>query len=216
SAFLDGTLLMTVEALLGPDGPQVLTPVTLWELTTFIDALVCFERLYCVASPAVDISRFNRRLGAKVLTAIPAPPHGMLRQCAGAACAAGGANLRGRRERAASADAGGREVQAGVEGWRAVRGEDFPDDGPFDVSEVDTRLVRMAIGVASEGPMRARLAASVARQRQVSSTTGEAAPLDPAASRPRDMGPVSSLSAPSPHHPPPPHLPRLDRYTPPP
>jgi hypothetical protein len=48
SAFLDGTLLMTVEALLGPDGPDVLTPVTLWELTTFIDALVCFDRLYCV------------------------------------------------------------------------------------------------------------------------------------------------------------------------
>jgi hypothetical protein len=50
SAFLDGTLLMTVAALLGPDGPDALTPVTLWELTTFIDALVCFDRLYCVAS----------------------------------------------------------------------------------------------------------------------------------------------------------------------
>jgi hypothetical protein len=34
SAFLDGTLLMTVDALLGRDGPDVLTPVTLWELTT--------------------------------------------------------------------------------------------------------------------------------------------------------------------------------------
>ena len=75
-----GTLLMTVEALLGPDGPDVLTPVTLWELTAFIDALVCFDRLYCVASPAVDVARFNRRLAAEVLTAIPDPTHGMLRQ----------------------------------------------------------------------------------------------------------------------------------------
>jgi hypothetical protein len=30
---VDGTLLLTVEALLGDDGPNVLTPVTLWELT---------------------------------------------------------------------------------------------------------------------------------------------------------------------------------------
>jgi len=33
SAFLDGMLLLTVEALLGWNGPDVLTPVTLWELT---------------------------------------------------------------------------------------------------------------------------------------------------------------------------------------
>jgi hypothetical protein len=71
SAFLDGTLLMTADALLGPDGPDMLTPVTLWELTAFVDALVCFDRLSCGADPAVDVSRFNRRLGAKVLTAIP-------------------------------------------------------------------------------------------------------------------------------------------------
>ena len=195
SAFLDGTLLMTVEALLGRDGPDVLTPVTLWELTTFIDALVCFDRLYCVASPAVDISRFNRRLGAKVLTAIPDPAFGMLRQVAREAAADGVSNMSVLRERAGSDDAWGQEVQAVVDGWRAVLGADFPDDGPFDVSEVDTRLVKMAVGVASEGPMRARLAASVARQRQVTSTTGEATPRYPAASRPVDVGPLSSVSA---------------------
>ena len=55
SAFLDGTLLMTVEALLDSDGPDVLTPVTLWELTAFTDALVSYDRLYCIANPAVDV-----------------------------------------------------------------------------------------------------------------------------------------------------------------
>ena len=35
SVFVDGTLILTIEALLGPQGPEVITPVTLWELTTF-------------------------------------------------------------------------------------------------------------------------------------------------------------------------------------
>jgi len=65
SVFLDGTLLMTVEALLDCDGPAVLKPVTLWELTAFIDALVCYDQLYCVVNPAVDVSRFNQRLGTE-------------------------------------------------------------------------------------------------------------------------------------------------------
>jgi hypothetical protein len=188
SAFLDGTLLMTVEALLGPDGPDVLTPVTLWELTTFIDALVCFDRLYCVATPAVDVARFNRRLGAPVLKAIPDPPDGVLRQVAREAAAHGVSDMSVLRTRAGSDDAWGQEVKAVVDGWRAVLGADFPDDGPFDVSEVDTRLVHMSIGVASYGPARAKLAASIARQRQAASATPETA-------GPVDVGPLSCVSA---------------------
>jgi hypothetical protein len=164
SAFLDGTLLMTVEALLDRDGPEVLTPVTLWELTTFIDALVCFDRLYCVANPAVDVSRFNQRLGADVLTAIPDPDGGTLRRVAGQAAADGVSNMGVLRARAGSDDAWGQEVQAVVDGWRAVLGADFPGDGAFDISEVDIRLVQLAVAVASKGPLKARLAASVARQ----------------------------------------------------
>ena len=60
----------------------MLTPVTLWELTAFIDALVCFDRLYCIANPAIDVSYFNQQLGAEVLTAIPDPDGGMLRRLA--------------------------------------------------------------------------------------------------------------------------------------
>ena len=41
SAFLDGALLRTVKTLLDSNGSWALTPVTLWELTAFIDALVC-------------------------------------------------------------------------------------------------------------------------------------------------------------------------------
>jgi hypothetical protein len=93
SAFLDGTLLLTVEALLDWDMPDVLTPVTLWELTTFIDALVCFDRLYCIANPDIDVTYFNERLGAEVLTAIPDPDFGMLRALAQHTAAEGISNM---------------------------------------------------------------------------------------------------------------------------
>jgi hypothetical protein len=149
SAFLDGTLLLTVEALLGWNGPDVLTPVTLWELTAFIDALVCFDRLYCIANPIIDTSHFNRRLGANVLTAIPDPDGGMLRRLAAHAAASGVSEMWSLRLQAAPDDAWGQEVQAVVDGWRAVLGADIPNDGPFDINGVDIRLAEMAAPAAT-------------------------------------------------------------------
>ena len=140
SAFLDGTLLLTVEALLDWDEPDMLTPVTLWELTAFIDALVCFDRLYCVANPAINVSLFNERLGTEVLTVIPDPDDGMLRRVARDAAANGVSDMSQLRSRSGHDDAWGQEVQAVVEGWRAVLGPDLPNDGPFDISGVDIRL----------------------------------------------------------------------------
>jgi hypothetical protein len=153
SAFLDGTLLLTVDALLGFDGPVVITPVTLWELTAFIDALVCFDRLYCIANPLIDVSHFNRRLGADVLTAIPDPDGGMLRRLAGQAAVSGLSDMQSLRMQAEPDNAFGQELHAVVEGWRAVLGPDFPSDGPFDIDGLDTRLTHMAVPVASAYPM---------------------------------------------------------------
>lgn len=147
SAFLDGTLLLTVEALLGR--PSALTPVTLWELTAFIDALACFDRLYCVANPVIHASYFNERLGEDVLTVIPDPDGGMLRRLAAQAAANGLTEMRGLRACAGSDDAFGQEVQAVVTGWRAVLGPDFPADGPFDSTGLDIGLARMASPVGT-------------------------------------------------------------------
>jgi hypothetical protein len=149
SAFLDGTLLLTVDALLGGGGPYTLTPVTLWELTAFIDALVCFDQLYCVANPVLDVSGFNRRLGEDVLTVIPDPDGGMLRRLAAQAAANGLSDMQSLRLQAGSDDAFGQEVQAVVTGWRAVLGPDFPSDGPFDIDRLDIRLASMAAPAAS-------------------------------------------------------------------
>jgi hypothetical protein len=137
SAFLDGTLLLTVEELLGEYGPSKLTPVTLWELTAFIDALVCFDRLYCLDNPVIDVSGFNRLLGGDVLTAIPDPYGGVLRRLAAQAAVNGLSEMQSLRVHAGSDDAYGQEVQAVVAGWRAVLGPDFPSDGPFDINARD-------------------------------------------------------------------------------
>ncbi len=149
SAFLDGTLLLTVEALLGWNGPDVLTPVTLWELTAFVDALVCFDRLYCIANPIIDVSHFNQRLGANVLTAIPDPDGGMLRRLAAQAAAGGVAEMRSLRLQTEPDDPWGQEVRAVVDGWRAVLGPDIPSDGPFDIHGIDIRLAEMAAPAAT-------------------------------------------------------------------
>jgi hypothetical protein len=145
SAFLDGTLLLTVEALLGWNGPEVLTPVTLWELTAFIDALVCFDRLYFIANPVIDASYFNMRLGADVLTVIPDPNGGTLRQLAAQAAADGVSNMRSLCMNAGPDDAFGQELQAIVDGWRIVLGPDFPHDGAFDINGLDIQLAEMAM-----------------------------------------------------------------------
>ncbi len=149
SALLDGTLLLTVEALLGPSVLEALaaiTPVTLWELTAFIDALVCFDHLYCISNPIIDVSHFNQRLGADVLTAIPDPDGGMLRRLAAQAAERGLSEMSSLCKRARlmevrdTDDAWDQEVRAVVDGWRAVLGPDIPDVGPFETNGIDIRL----------------------------------------------------------------------------
>jgi hypothetical protein len=144
SAVLDGTLLLTVEALLGSAGQHALTPVTLWELTTFIDALMCFDRLYCIANPVIDVAAFNRRLGADILTVIPDPEGGMLRRLAAQVAVHGLSDMEVLRGKVGSDDAFGQEVQAVVDGWRAVLGPDFPSEGPFDIDRLGIRNILLA------------------------------------------------------------------------
>ena len=147
SAFLDGTLLQTVYALLlNPfAGSHVLTPVTLWELTTFIDALVSFDRLYCIANPDIDVARFNRLLGTEVVSAIPDPADGMLRLLATAAALDGVGNMDALAGKVGSADAFGEEVEAVARGWQAVLGADLPGGSPFDTGALGLNPERLLV-----------------------------------------------------------------------
>lgn len=145
SAFLDGTLLQTIQALLSTyHGPQVLTPVTLWELTTFIDALVCFDQLYCVANPDIDVAGINRLLGTEVLSAVPDPDGGTLRRLATEAAEDGLTGMRALARKVGSDDEFGEEVQAVAKGWQAVLGADLPSGSPFDTDALDIARVLLA------------------------------------------------------------------------
>jgi hypothetical protein len=111
--------------------------------------VVCFDRLYCIASPAIDVARFNKRLGGQVLTAIPDPDGGMLRRLAAQAAADGVSNMATLRSYPAQDDVYAQEVRAVVDGWRAVLGPDIPGDGPFDTGGLDIRLAGMAAPAAT-------------------------------------------------------------------
>jgi hypothetical protein len=143
SAFLDGTLIVTVGAVLSR-GTGYFTPATLWELATFIDALVCFDRLYCIDSQYIDVDEINHWFGSEVLSKIPDPSDGMLRRLAAEAAANGLESMSGLRASAGSRDVFGQEVAGLVDAWRAVLGPDLPDDVPFDVDGLDVGLARMA------------------------------------------------------------------------
>jgi hypothetical protein len=145
SAFVDGTLLQTVHALIDPFGHlNVLTPVTLWELTTFVDALVCFDRLYCIANPGINVERFNRLLGTEALSPLPDPDDGMLRRLATAAAMDGLANMDILARKVGSDDEFGQEVRTVAKGWQAVLGADLPGDSPFDTRSLDNLRVLTA------------------------------------------------------------------------
>ena len=195
SAFLDGTLLLTVEALLGSVGQYALTPVTLWELTTFIDALVCFDRLYCIANPVIDASAFNRRLGSDVLTVIPDPEGGTLRRLAAQVAVHGLSDMEVLRGKVGSEDAFGQEVQAVVNGWRAVLGPDFPTDGPFDTDRLSIQNIMLARSTAE---------ATLADTPAASAPLFDSGP-DMSAATPEDQ-PGSSWSAATPEDQPSPSL----------
>ena len=127
SAFVDGTLLQTVRLLLHPYGPgKILTPVTLWELTTFVDALVCFDRLYCIANPEIDIAGINHLLGSEILVPLADPDGGMLRLLATEAALDGLTQMRYLTRKVGSDDAFGQEVATVAKGWQAVSGPTCP------------------------------------------------------------------------------------------
>lgn len=140
---MDGTLLQTVYTLIHPvhGSLHVLTPVTLWELTTFIDALVCFDRLYCIANPDIDVDGFNRLLGTEVLSPLPDPDAGILRLLATEAAVDGLANMSILAGKVGSDDEFGQEVQTVAKGWQAVLGADLPGDSPFDTGALDSLRV---------------------------------------------------------------------------
>ncbi len=73
TAWMDNTTLVTATTLLSDMGSKFLTPLTLWDLVTFVRAVVCYERICHHKHDAVADEEINPRLGNDVLVAIPLP-----------------------------------------------------------------------------------------------------------------------------------------------
>jgi hypothetical protein len=73
SAWMDNTTIVTAVNLMSSNGPEVMTPLTVWDLATFVRAIVCYERIYHHNHPAVKDEEINGLLGDDVLVKINLP-----------------------------------------------------------------------------------------------------------------------------------------------
>jgi hypothetical protein len=71
--WMDNTTLLTAVTLMSDAGPSALTPLTIWDVSTFMRAVVSYEHLYHHEHQAIDDAAINRRLGADVLRSVPLP-----------------------------------------------------------------------------------------------------------------------------------------------
>src|ERR1051326_8423207 len=73
SAWMDNTTIVTACALMSEEGPKVMTPLTVWDVVTFVRAVVCYERIYHHEHPDIDEARVNQLLGGDVFKSVPLP-----------------------------------------------------------------------------------------------------------------------------------------------
>jgi len=73
SAWMDNTTIVTACALMSKEGPNIMTPLTVWDLVTFVRAVVCYERIYHHEHPDIDDAWVNKALGGDVLKSVPLP-----------------------------------------------------------------------------------------------------------------------------------------------
>lgn len=74
NALVDTTTIVTLASLL--TAGDRLTPLTLWDLSRAVNALVCYDHLFHFASPDIDDADINGALGETVFCSIPLPDTG--------------------------------------------------------------------------------------------------------------------------------------------
>ena len=64
AVWLDNSTVIAAATLLDESqDPRLFTPLTLWDLATFVRAAVCFDRIYHFAQQEVNYAEINRFLG---------------------------------------------------------------------------------------------------------------------------------------------------------
>lgn len=71
AAWMDNTTIVTATELMSDHGPEIMTPLTIWDLATFGRAVTCYDRVYHHAHPQVDDAAINLLLGDQVVIPVP-------------------------------------------------------------------------------------------------------------------------------------------------
>lgn len=72
AAWMDATTLFTAQRLL-TDRDEILSPATVMDLSTFVDAVCLYQRVYYLSSPDVDPETLNDWTGDTVFVPLPRP-----------------------------------------------------------------------------------------------------------------------------------------------
>jgi hypothetical protein len=75
NALIDTTTIVTLTGLLAGKN-ELLTPLTLWDLSRAVTAMVCYNHLFHFENAEVDDESINRELGENVFCALPLPEAG--------------------------------------------------------------------------------------------------------------------------------------------
>jgi hypothetical protein len=73
SAWMDNTTIFTACKLMTTDETELMGPLTVWDLATFVRAVVCYERIYHHEHPGINDKEVNRLLESDVLVKVPLP-----------------------------------------------------------------------------------------------------------------------------------------------
>ena len=73
AAWMDNTTIFTASTLMSTIGANLFTPLTAWDLATFVRAIVCYHRIYHHQFSLIDDRSINQSLGEEVLVSVPFP-----------------------------------------------------------------------------------------------------------------------------------------------
>ena len=76
AAWMDNTTLVTARSLLSSEMISAMTPLTIWDLATFVRAAIFYDKVYHHQHKDVDDEDINQKLGSDFLLAIPLPESG--------------------------------------------------------------------------------------------------------------------------------------------
>lgn len=116
----NSTIIAAVTLLDESQDTRLFTPLTLWDLATFVKAAVCFDRIYHFAHPATNDASINRLLGEDVLVEVHRPREGGAYEALNDVWDLVDDRIGDLNDRISTDTLDGRMIDALVAGWRTI------------------------------------------------------------------------------------------------